>query len=61
MNFEVKIPSLDHQLQILERMSNLNKLSKLLVERIEEEINARRKQYEYYLDKLLTFKKLELA
>lgn len=61
MNFEVKIPSLDHQLRILERMSNLNKLSKLLVERIEEELNARKKQYEYYLDKLLTFKKLEPA
>jgi len=56
--FIVPIPTLDEQNRLVEQLSRFDKLCNDLTEGLPAEIAARQKQYEYYRDKLLTFKEL---
>ncbi len=67
---EIKIPipfpkdiakSLAEQQRIVDILDRFNKLCNDISEGLPAEIEARQKQYEYYRDKLLTFKKKEAA
>lgn len=54
---EVPIPSLEEQEKIANILDNFLQLCNNLTSGIPAEIEARHKQYEYYRDKLLTFKR----
>lgn len=56
--FEVSIPPLDVQIKIAEVLDNFDAICSDLNSGLPAEIEARQKQYEYYRDKLLTFKQL---
>ena len=51
-------PTIKEQEQIVEKLYQLDKLCNDIKEGLPAEIEARQKQYEYYRDKLLTFKEL---
>jgi type I restriction enzyme S subunit len=53
--FEVPVPSLESQLHAVETLDKFDALTTSLTSGLPAEIAARRKQYEYYRDKLLTF------
>lgn len=55
-NYPIDIPSLNTQKQIVNILDKFDALVSDLSSGIPAEIEARRKQYEYYRDKLLTFK-----
>lgn len=55
-NFEIPIPSLETQQRIVSILDRFDQLCNDLTAGLPAEIEARRKQYEYYRDKLLTFK-----
>lgn len=55
----VPIPSLEEQQRIVDILDRFDKLCNDLSEGLPAEIAARQKQYEYYRDKLLTFKEKE--
>ena len=55
-NFEIPIPSLETQQRIVSILDRFDQLCNDLIAGLPAEIEARRKQYEYYRDKLLTFK-----
>lgn len=57
-NFEVPLPSLEVQQQVLDTLDKFDALVNDLSVGLPAELAARRKQYEYYRDKLLTFKEL---
>ena len=60
-SFKFKLPGLEEQLKVSDR---LNKLLQLSIDPecgIYTEISLRRQQFEYYLDKLLTFKQFEVV
>jgi type I restriction enzyme S subunit len=58
MKYPIPVPSINMQNKIVHTLDDMTALIDLL----EEELAARKKQYEYYRDKLLTFKrKLEVA
>lgn len=52
------IPSLDVQEKIVNILERFDKLCNDITNGLPAEIEARQKQYEYYRDKLLTFKEL---
>jgi type I restriction enzyme S subunit len=54
--FPVPIPSISEQARIVDILDRFDKLCNDISEGLPAEIEARRKQYEYYRDKLLTFK-----
>lgn len=54
----VKIPSLKEQERIVNILDRFDKLCNDISEGLPAEIEARKKQYEYYRDKLLTFKEI---
>ena len=56
--FEVSIPPLDEQLRLVEILDRFDALCNNITQGLPAEIEARRKQYEYYRDKLLTFQPL---
>lgn len=56
----VSVPSLEEQRRIVEILNNFDSLTNDLYSGLPAEIAARRKQYEYYRDKLLTFKELSV-
>ena len=56
---EVIIPSLETQKDIIRILDNFEKISSDMFEGLPAEIELRQKQYEYYRDKLLTFKELK--
>ena len=56
--FPVPIPSLSEQYRIISILDRFDALCNDLTSGIPAEIEARRKQYEYYRDKLLTFEEL---
>lgn len=58
---EDKEKSLAEQQRIVDILDRFNKLCNDISEGLPAEIEARQKQYEYYRDKLLTFKKKEAA
>ena len=55
---KVPIPSLEVQDRIIEILDRFDSLCNSISEGLPAEIEARQKQYEYYRDKLLTFKQL---
>ena len=57
-NYSVPIPSIEEQQRIVEILDRFDKLCNDLSSGLPAEIEARRKQYEYYRDKLLTFKEV---
>jgi type I restriction enzyme S subunit len=58
---QVPVPPLDVQKEIVTILDKLDALVNDLTFGLPAEITARRKQYEYYRNKLLTFKELEKA
>lgn len=55
-NLEVPLPSIEEQQRIVDILDRFDKLCNDISEGLPAEIEARQKQYEYYRDKLLTFK-----
>lgn len=55
-NLLIPVPSLEEQQRIVDILDRFDKLCNDLSEGLPAEIAARQKQYEYYRDKLLTFK-----
>ena len=53
---EIPIPPLDVQRQIVQILDRFDALCNDLTQGLPAEIEARRNQYEYYRDQLLTFK-----
>ena len=58
--FEVPIPSLEIQNKIVDILDHFEKYINDISEVLPAEIEARQKQYEYYRNKLLTFKELKV-
>lgn len=56
--FEIEVPPLDVQNRIVNVLDNFEKICSDLNIGLPAEIEARQKQYEYYRDKLLTFKEV---
>ena len=57
---KINYPSLDEQKRIVKILDRFDKLCNGISEGLPAEIEARRKQYEYYRDKLLNFKELKV-
>jgi type I restriction enzyme S subunit len=57
----VPVPSLEKQIQIAKILNSFESLINDHLDGLPGEIAARRRQYEYYRNKLLTFKELDLA
>lgn len=55
MKFRVPLPPLEEQARIVAILDKFDALTNDLSEGLPAEITARRKQYEYYRDRLLTF------
>lgn len=58
--FDIIIPSLDEQKRIVGILDKLDIIYKDICDGISAEIEKRQKQYEYYRDKLLSFKEAEV-
>ena len=58
-NFKIPIPPLALQKEIVKILDKFDALVNDISEGLPAEIKARRQQYEYYRDKLLTFKELD--
>ena len=58
--YPVPIPSLKEQERIVNILDRFDKLCNDISEELPAEIEARKKQYEYYRDKLLNFKELKV-
>ena len=56
---KIPVPSIEEQERIVKILDRFDKLCNDLTEGLPAEIAARKKQYEYYRDKLLTFKEAE--
>lgn len=56
---EIPVPPLEEQERIVNILDKFEKLCNDISEGLPAEIEARKKQYEYYRDKLLTFKELK--
>ena len=56
--FEIPVPPLEEQERIVNILDRFDALCNDLTSGLPAEIEARRKQYEYYRDKLLTFKEV---
>ena len=57
---KIPVPSLEMQERIANILDRFEKLCNDISEGLPAEIEARQKQYEYYRDKLLTFKELKV-
>ena len=57
--FSVAIPTIDEQQRIVSILDRFDTLCGDITSGLPAEIEARQKQYEYYRDKLLTFKEKE--
>lgn len=57
---KVPIPTIEKQEKIVNILDRFDKLCNDISEGLPAEIEARQKQYEYYRDKLLTFKELKI-
>lgn len=54
-NIEIPVPSIEEQEWIISILDKFDKLATDIIEWLPAEIELRKKQYEYYRDKLLTF------
>ena len=52
---DIQLPSLEHQKKIVEILDRFDSLCNDISTGLPAEIEARRKQYEYYRDRLLSF------
>lgn len=59
LEYEVPVPSLANQQRIVSILDRFDTLTTDLTQGLPAEIEKRRQQYEYYRDKLLTFKRKE--
>ncbi len=59
-NIEFDLPNIEEQKRIVSILDRFDKLCNDISEGLPAEIEARRKQYEYYRDKLLDFKELKV-
>lgn len=59
-NYLIPVPSLKEQERIVNILDRFDKLCNDILEGLPAEIESRKKQYEYYRDKLLTFKELKV-
>jgi type I restriction enzyme S subunit len=59
--FHVPIPSLEEQARIVKILDKFDARTTEIPAGLPAEIAARQKQYEYYRNKLLTFKELKVA
>lgn len=59
-NLEIALPNIKEQEKIVSILDRFDKLCNGISEGLPAEIEARKKQYEYYRDKLLTFKELKV-
>ena len=57
-DFQIALPSLEVQKRLVYVLDNFDTICSNLKIGLPAEIEARQKQYEYYRDKLLTFKEL---
>lgn len=57
-DFQFNFPSLESQAKIVDTLDYFNSICDKLQSNISIELESRQKQYEYYRDKLLTFKEL---
>ena len=57
---KICVPSIEKQIDIVNKLDKLYNLINDLSEGLPAEIEARRKQYEYYRDKLLNFKEIKI-
>jgi len=57
-DMEIMLPSIETQRKIVETISKFDEVCSSISSGLPAEIEARQKQYEYYRDKLLTFKEL---
>lgn len=57
LGYEVPVPSLAEQQKIVSILDRFDRLTNDLTQGLPAEIEKRRQQYEYYRDKLLTFKR----
>ena len=55
----INVPSINEQKRIVSILDRFDQLCNDISEGLPAEIEARQKQYEYYRDKLLTFKPLK--
>ena len=55
----IPVPPIEEQHRIVAILDRFDKLCNDISEGLPAEIEARQKQYEYYRDKLLTFKEVE--
>lgn len=55
VTLDIPIPSLEEQNQIVSKLDTLNQVYTKIIEELSFEIETRKKQYEYYRDKLLSF------
>lgn len=60
-NIKIPVPPLDLQEKIVNILDKFDKLTNDISEGLPAEIEARQKQYEYYRNKLLSFKELKTA
>ena len=60
-NFPVPLPPLEEQCRIVSSLDRFDALCNDLTQGLPAEIEARKKQYEYYRDKLLSFKELAVG
>ena len=58
--FKIPLPSIEEQERIVNILDRFDKYCNDISEGLPAEIEARQKQYEYYRDKLLTFKELKV-
>ena len=59
INFPVPVPPLEQQKRIVDILDRFDTICNDITSGLPAEIEARQKQYEYYRDKLLTFKELK--
>lgn len=57
-SFEIPLPPLEKQKEIVEILDRFESLTNDISKGLPAEITARRKQYEFYRNKLLTFNEL---
>lgn len=60
LNIDIPILKKERQIEIIKVLDKFDKLCNGISEGLPAEIEARQKQYEYYRDKLLTFKELKV-
>lgn len=58
-NYDIPLPPLEVQMKIVNILDKLDSINNDMYSSINNEIESRQKQYEYYRDKLLTFKELK--